>query len=99
MMNAECGMRNDESRAAFNSSFIIPHSSFLSSDRPALAPADEQLVLLRLRVAFDDERRDRLVRRFRWQAAEAHAVVVLLEADGLAGGGKFGRGEFGGEAR
>src|SRR2546423_7554 len=29
MRNAECGMRNDESRAAFNSSFIIHRSAFL----------------------------------------------------------------------
>jgi hypothetical protein len=27
--NDECGMMNDELKAAFNSSFIIPHSSFL----------------------------------------------------------------------
>jgi hypothetical protein len=28
-MNAECGVMNDEERALFNSSLIIPHSSLL----------------------------------------------------------------------
>src|SRR2546421_3099442 len=80
----------------FNSLLITHHSSLItsSSDRPALAPADEQFVLLRLRVALDDERRDRLVRRFRWQALEAHAAVVLLEDDGLAPGEEFRRRNF-----
>src|SRR5205823_3330931 len=31
MQNDECGVMNDEGHAAFNSSFIIPHSSFLKS--------------------------------------------------------------------
>src|SRR5438105_4248859 len=84
-----------------SASLITHYSSLItsSSDRPALAPADEEFVLLRLRVAFDDERRDRLVRRFRWQALEAHAIVVLLEDDGLARGEKFRRRNFIPQAR
>src|SRR5437764_10994245 len=31
MMSDECGMMNEKSQAAFNSSLITPHSSFLSS--------------------------------------------------------------------
>src|SRR5438105_5899760 len=66
----------------------IRHSSLCTSspDGPALAPADEQLFLLRLRLALDDESRDGVVRRFGGQAAEADAVVVLLELNRPARG-------------
>jgi hypothetical protein len=34
MLNDECGVMNDESEAAFNSSFIIPGSSFIFTPLP-----------------------------------------------------------------
>jgi hypothetical protein len=67
MVNAECGMRNDKKQAAFNSSFIIPHSSFHipPSIRPAafaefgFSPeASEEFEARRGRVAFVVVRRE-----------------------------------------
>src|SRR5215207_1891597 len=57
-------------------------SAVAPSDRPALSAADEQLVLLRLRLAFKRDGRDGRVGRADGETEEAHAVLVLLEADG-----------------
>src|SRR5437764_7505395 len=58
MMNAECGMRNEEMLAAFNSSFIIPHSSF-----PFLRLKLARLAPLLKHLAVPDEACARVCRK------------------------------------
>src|SRR4051812_7181589 len=52
---------------------------------PSFTPADEQLVLFGLRLAFERDGRDGRVGRAHREPKEAHAILVLLEADGSAG--------------
>src|SRR5438045_1245851 len=72
MQNDECGVMNDEGHAAFNSSFIIPHSSFLKS---VSADLREQFGGGALEEGFVE-------------AAHRFGGVALLDDEGQVDGGR-----------
>src|SRR5947209_7366679 len=75
MMNGECGMMNVKKRTAFNSSFRIPHSSFLSlSDHSLL-----YLLQLAAHRAVVQRRADA-----RHDAADQFVVNLELQAHSAA---------------
>src|SRR5215212_6886106 len=93
MTNDECGMMNDELRVVFNSSFIIPHSSFppnwyLDRERRARAglalDADGAVVLVHgLLGDGEAEPRPGLLRRE--VGLEDFGEVVGVDADARVG--------------
>src|SRR5919112_56627 len=78
MMNAECGVMNDEKRAAFHSSFIIPRLSSLLSVS-ADEPLDVGVLVLvqRLVRALEDDLA--AAQHYDLRVDEAEALALLLE--------------------